>query len=189
MRPSILRMTRLLAGALLVAGCSTRIEPEARTTPADTSAVLARLVPATAADVLARVRGSNAKATLVNVWATWCGPCREEFPGMLDVARAHRADGLRTLLVSADFDDAKPAIARFLAGQSVGDTTFLKVGDDQSFIDSLSAHWSGALPATFVYDRSGRLVTSWEGRADRTRFESAVTRALAAPTSSGGSTP
>ncbi|MCC6652261.1 MAG: TlpA family protein disulfide reductase [Candidatus Eisenbacteria bacterium] len=60
------------------------------------------VMPAEVGEILARAKSPGAQATLVNVWATWCGPCREEFPGMLAVARRH--PGLRVVLVSADFD-------------------------------------------------------------------------------------
>ncbi|MFZ5788186.1 MAG: TlpA family protein disulfide reductase, partial [Acidobacteriota bacterium] len=44
--------------------------------------------------------------------------------------------------------------------------SLLKSGDDMDFIEGLEPRWSGSLPATFVYDRSGRLVEYWEGMAD-----------------------
>src|SRR5687768_6490353 len=91
----------LITLALAAAGCwrgtSERSAPSA---PPDTLT----LEPATAEQLLARVREPGARATLVNVWATWCGPCREEFPALVALAERRRADGLRVLLVSADFD-------------------------------------------------------------------------------------
>jgi hypothetical protein len=44
-------------------------------------------------------------------------------------------------------------------------TTYLKTGRDQAFIDGISRAWTGSIPATAVYDRSGRLLTFWEGKA------------------------
>lgn len=118
------------------------------------------------------------QVTLVNMWATWCAPCRHEMPALLNVARAHRADGLRLMLVSTDFDDQIVSVRKFLSTQSVNETTYIKMGDDNSFINAIHPKWSGALPATFVYDRSGRLTDFWEGAADENRFEHAVIAAL-----------
>ena len=148
-------------------------------------ATSAPLVSADATLILSRVRQGDGRATIVNVWATWCKPCREEFPVLLEVARAHERDGLRLVLVSTDFDTAVPDVHAFLAEQGVHDTTYLKTGDDQGFIDGLSPRWSGALPATFVYDRDGQLIASWEGKADHDRFEHAVQQALSSTTTQG----
>ena len=90
----------------------------------------------------------------------------------------HQADGVRLVLVSADFDDQTPEIHRFLNSQGVHDTTYLKRETDQVFIDALNPKWTGTIPATFVYDASGRRVAFWEGRADRARFEAAIRHAL-----------
>lgn len=160
------------------------------TTPASTSARphgAARtagppILRATPAEILARVRRPGARATLLNVWASWCVPCREEFPALLRVARAHRAEGVRLVLVSADFDDQVDAARRFLAARGVTDTCWLKTGDDMTFIDTLHPAWSGALPATLIYDGNGRLTAFWEGAADSARFEKAVREALTAGT-------
>lgn len=137
------------------------------------------VVPANAARIQALTARPGARATLVNVWATWCGPCKKEFPALLEVARGHAGDGLRLVLVSADFDDQLPSVKRFLAARGVTDTSYIKNENDMSFINALNPKWSGALPATFLYDGEGRLVSFWEGAADSARFQHEVSRVLA----------
>ena len=116
--------------------------------------------------------------TVLNLWATWCAPCRAEMPALLSVARAHKADGVRLLLVSVDFDDQLPQVRKFLAGNGVDQTTYFKNEPDQQFINAVHPQWSGALPATLVYDKKGKLVEFWEGAGDENRFEHAVIAAL-----------
>src|SRR5437867_9588711 len=80
-----------------------------------------RLIDATG--ILALARDGRARATLVNVWATWCEPCREEFPELVEAANAHRADGVRLVLVSTDFDEQVPDVRHFLESHGVRDTS------------------------------------------------------------------
>ncbi len=140
------------------------------------------LEPVTAEQLLARVHEPGARATLVNVWATWCGPCREEFPAIVSLAERRRADGLRVLFVSADFDDQAPAARAFLAEHHAPGPWLLKTGRDMEFINGLERRWSGALPVTIVYDSNGSPVEFWEGGADSARFEAAVAPLLATTT-------
>ena len=122
------------------------------------------LRPATAAQVLEEVRRPGAAAVLVNVWATWCQPCREEFPDLMKVRRELAPSGLRVVLVSADFDDDREEqVRKFLAAQGADFPSFLKEGKDEEFIEGLEPKWSGAIPATLVYDAEGRLQRFWEG--------------------------
>jgi thiol-disulfide isomerase/thioredoxin len=121
--------------------------------------------PTTAEGVLEEVRKPGASAVLVNVWATWCSPCREEFPDLLHVARDLAPEGLRLLLVSVDFPGAEGDVADFLSTQGVDFPTFRRIGKDETFVDGLEKQWSGAIPATFLYDAKGKLVRMWEGKA------------------------
>jgi len=147
--------------ALLSAGASVPSGPELRT--------------ATATRILEEVRRPGAQVVVVNVWATWCLPCREEFPDLVRLQRAYAPRGLRLVLVSADFDDGREEqVRRYLAGQGVDFPSFLKEGDDMEFIEGLSATWSGALPATLVYDAQGRLRHFWEGAASYATMERRV---------------
>jgi len=132
------------------------------------------LEPVTAAQIHDRVREPGARATLVNVWASWCGPCREEFPSIVALAERERSRGLRVLFVSADFDDQAPETRAFLASHHAPGPWLVKTGKDQEFIDGLDKRWSGALPVTIVYDPAGKAVQFWEGGADSARFAAAV---------------
>lgn len=140
--------------------------------------VFSPLMPDSIAYVIA-ARGG--KGTLVNVWASWCEPCREEFPGIVRLARAYREQGLAVVFISADFSDDLPNARTFLAEQGVDWPTYYKTGKDQAFLAALDPRWSGALPGTFVYDAQGKLRDFWEGKATYAEFEKRVRPVLSLP--------
>ncbi|MGY1840554.1 MULTISPECIES: TlpA family protein disulfide reductase [unclassified Modestobacter] len=98
---------------------------------------------------LADLRGS---VVLVNVWASWCAPCREEMPLLDQVAREWEPQGLR--IVGIDVNDDDDAARRFLAG--LGGTSFPSIADADG---RLALEWGTAgVPETFVVDRDGTVV-------------------------------
>ena len=143
------------------------------------------LKPADPEAILAAVRAPGAQAVLVNVWATWCIPCRDEFPDLVRLERDYRDRGLRVVFVSADFEDQTTAARDFLARHGVDYPTYLKTGDDMKFIDALSPAWTGALPATVIYDGGGKRVWFHEGKADYATFERHVLEVLKPNTKEG----
>ena len=130
--------------------------------------------PATAEKLLQEVRRPGAVVTVVNIWATWCIPCREEFPDLLRLRRAYQGRGLRLLLVNADFGEGKEEAVKFLGAQGVDFATLRKEEDDDAFIRALGGGWSGALPATFVFDGTGKLVDAWEHKETYAALESKI---------------
>lgn len=164
-------MSTLSALALLAALQATPAVAPKSTAPAPR--------PADANAVLADVAKPGASAVLVNVWATWCSPCREEFPDVLRVAKEFSGRGLRLVLVSADFPDTQADVQAFLTEQGVDFPTLMKSGGDDAFVNGLDRRWTGALPATFVYDAHGKLVRYWEGKASYDVLKKRVSQALA----------
>jgi thiol-disulfide isomerase/thioredoxin len=134
--------------------------------------------PAVAESILDEVRRPGADAVLVNVWATWCTPCREEFPDLLHVARELAPKGLRLVLVSVDFPEDAAETTSFLTSQGVDFATFIRTGKDEAFVNGLEPKWSGVIPATFLYDAGGKLVQFWEGKASYPVIKKRAQRAL-----------
>ncbi|NGP76743.1 TlpA family protein disulfide reductase [Balneolaceae bacterium YR4-1] len=117
------------------------------------------------------------KAVLVNVWATWCAPCIEEFPEIVKVQRKYE-DSLRVIFISADFPDSRDLALQFLREQGVDWTTYFKTGSDQEFIEALSSEWTGALPFSKIINKEGEVVASWENSATFSKFDNHVKQAL-----------
>lgn len=136
------------------------------------------LHPVSGPELRQLIRVADAELVVVNVWATWCIPCREEFPALLRLRRIYGPRGVALVLLSGDFPSERDSALDFLESAGVDFATFLKSGKDMDLINALEPKWSGALPATFVF-ADGELVDWWEGPASYQTFAAAVENALA----------
>jgi thiol-disulfide isomerase/thioredoxin len=132
------------------------------------------LTPTTAHGILNEVRHAGAPVVLVHLWATWCPPCREEFPLVVELSHKYRDDGLKVLLVSADSANNLVEVQEFLARHGVDEPTLIKAQNDQAFLAELGGTWQGQLPASLFFDGDGTLKRWWPGPGDRARFEEAI---------------
>ncbi len=122
---------------------------------------------------------AEAEVVLLNVWATWCVTCREEFPDLLRIRKEFGPRGVAVIFVSGDFASERPAVLAMLRELGVSFPTYIKEGADMAFIDALEPEWSGALPASFVFARGGRLLDWWEGARTYEGFAGPLEEALA----------
>jgi len=162
-----------LACILLLVACSSHNEPEQ--SRKESQPLLKDLKAEQIDSLITSYKGE--KALLVNVWATWCGPCVEEFPHIVELQKKY-ADRLHVLFISADFKEDRDRALKFLQNHNVNWTTYFKIGKDQKFINELSGEWSGALPFTKMIAKNGEVVSSWENSADFDTFENEIQRTL-----------
>ncbi len=174
----------LILGVLFVLSGSGRAQsktPQAKPVIADPVVIEFR-------DYQKLVEKHRGKPVLVNFWATWCEPCRDEYPMVNELARTYAPQGLAVMAVSLDEDTDIKLVRRFLARMNPAFPNYRKKpGKDQEFINGIHLKWSGALPATFFYDREGRLAASLVGEHPRPEFERVIQQLLqgSAPAAAG----
>ena len=154
----------VLIFSLIVLSCSVKNDPVVKEMSAD------EIIP-----TVESFKGE--KAVLVNVWATWCGPCVEEFPDIVELRNAY-SDNLEVIFISADFPEQTQDVLKFLKKQNVDWTTYLKNDKDEIFINSLDKSWTGSIPFTAIYSKSGDKLVSWEDQADKQTFEKHIKQAI-----------
>ena len=123
------------------------------------------------------------RVLLVNFWATWCEPCREEMPDLVTAAKGFRSNELAVVLVSVDSKKTAPAdVPKFLRSLKVPFVCYLaKTHDPQLFIDAVDPAWDGSLPYTLVYGRDGKAAVKLQGLQTEATFAAAIHKALAGP--------
>ncbi|HEV2799721.1 MAG TPA: redoxin domain-containing protein [Pyrinomonadaceae bacterium] len=110
--------------------------------------------------LLQRGEAEAARPLLVNFWATWCVPCRKEFPDLVKIEADYRASGLEFALVSADdVTELKTAVPKFLREMraTAMPAYLLNAEDTEAAIAQVDPAWGGQLPATFLFDRQGKI--------------------------------
>jgi thiol-disulfide isomerase/thioredoxin len=113
---------------------------------------------------------------LVNFWATWCDPCRDEFPDLVRIDEQYRSKGLDFIAVSLDdFADINTQVPKFLQEMHASMLVYLlNVPDPDQAINLVDPQWGGALPATFLYNAQGQIVYKRLGRINDSELRAAI---------------
>ena len=122
--------------------------------------------------VLEQYRG---KAVLVTFWATWCEPCRDEYPMLNELAKQYAPKGLHVVGIDLDDDGDLILMRRFLKRYNPVFPNYRKKGGGESaFVQSVLPGWNGAIPASFFYAKDGRQIGHLLGENNRERYEAAI---------------
>src|SRR5579862_2970816 len=130
--------------------------------------------------VLAKYHG---KPLVVTFWATWCEPCRDEFPIFVQLAKKYSPQGLSIFGVSMDDNSDMNLVRHFLANNQPGFPNYRQRPgiDVDAFYHAVNPNWIGAMPETIFYGRDGRIATHFIGEQTRATFERAIQAILATP--------
>ena len=109
----------------------------------------------------------SGKPRLINFWATWCGPCREEFPDLVKIGSDHK-DTVHLITVSLDeVSEINGDVTEFLTRMKSDSPAYLlKTSDQDAAIELVSRDWQGALPFTILFNAEGETVYSKQGKFD-----------------------
>lgn len=127
-------------------------------------------VDAALADGRLRLSELRGHPVVLNFWASWCIPCREEAPALAASARAHRGD---VVFLGLDVQDLTADARRFLRRHNV---PYASVRESGSAV--YRAYGLTGVPETYYIDRQGRIVAHSIGKVSRAELEEGVRAAL-----------
>jgi thiol-disulfide isomerase/thioredoxin len=127
--------------------------------------------------LLSQYRG---KPVLMTFWATWCEPCRDEYPMLNELAKQYAPKGLKVVGVNFDQDGDIILMRRFITRYKPIFPNYRKTGGESEFQQAVLPEWNGALPASFFYAKDGHQVGHLVGAGTRETYEAAIQSLLAA---------
>lgn len=121
------------------------------------------------------ISNKSDKLRLINVWATWCGPCVTEFPDFMTMHHMYRGRDFEFVSVSADNPDKKEKALKFLQGKFASNKNYIfNVEDKYKLIEAIDPKWQGALPYTILVEPGGKIVYAQQGPIDPHKMKKIV---------------
>ncbi len=133
-----------------------------------------------AAELQGLLKRDGSRPLLVNYWATWCDPCRDEFPDLVKIDEQYRTKGLDFIAITLDdLADINTAVPKFLREMKATMPVYLlNVADPEPAINAVDRDWGGALPATFLYNNKGEVVYKHFGRIKVDELRAAIEKVM-----------
>lgn len=121
------------------------------------------------------LKNNSDKLRLINVWATWCGPCVSEFNDFIDINRMYRGRDFEFISISADDPAVKDKVLKFLKGKQASNKNYLfSIDNKYKLIEAIDPKWPGALPYTLLLEPGGKIVYSKEGEINAADIKKAI---------------
>lgn len=118
---------------------------------------------------------NSGKLRLVNVWATWCGPCVLEYPQFVEIQRMYGARDFEFVSISADKPEQEQKVLKFLQEKHSAVANYLfSETDKYALIEAVDKNWNGALPYTVLVEPGGKVVWSHQGDVDFLELKRAI---------------
>ena len=115
------------------------------------------------------------KLRLINVWATWCGPCLAEFPDLITMYHMYRGRDFELVTISADDPAKREKVLQFLQKAEASNTNYtINTDDKYNLIEAVDPNWQGALPYTLLVEPGGKIVFSKQGEFDPDELKRAI---------------
>lgn len=154
-KPVLVEKTRIF-------GCSTKWSDKRK----DAVASLAKwdaepvaLEPIDDKGILKLAKNATDQLLLVNLWASWCGPCVAEMPELVTIQRMYRGRNVKLVTISMDLPDKREDALKVLKENHVSATNYLVHTDDRDkFAEALDKDWPGPLPYTLLIAPGGKIL-------------------------------
>lgn len=117
---------------------------------------------------------TKGKVVLLNIWATWCGPCRRELPDLVALSEEMASKGV--VIVGVSLDEKEPRLQNVKTFVEKMGIPYLNVIDNLKIADAYGGIQS--IPTTFIIDRQGNIVQKIIGMQSKENFRAAITKAL-----------
>jgi thiol-disulfide isomerase/thioredoxin len=113
------------------------------------------------------IQNDTDKLRLINIWATWCGPCVIEFPELVTINRMYKGRDFEFISISGDKVKTKEKALKFLTKMEASNTNYLYSGDNSyDLIEAVDKDWQGALPYTLLVAPGGKIIYKVDGPID-----------------------
>lgn len=131
-------------------------------------------------DLEALKESNKGKVILVNFWATWCVPCVKEFPEIVKLYKDYKKKDFKVIFISVDLpEEIDSKVKPFLRKKNVDFVSYYSNFDDVGeLINSFDKKWGGDIPATYIFNKNGKLTSILQGKKEYDEFEEEIEKDL-----------